>query len=239
MSEKLLPCNAQKALDAMPYNSALQYMRQFMNQCPLRRTTAKDESAELFNKQYLAQEEECLSCRGLSKQMDFIHQEAERRVSAVQATLAEKHEEMRLWKSKYNIVVVDGIERAKRIEELESRIAMGSEHGAMLDEANVRNAELEAKLKSADADSQRYLDAFHEVNGKSKRAEAVVEAAINDEPEGPDGMPDEMWEAIKGDRDAAEELYRIAIRLTKEGILQRYRSVMGRLDSGSEKGSKE
>lgn len=45
--------------------------------------------------------------------------------------------------------------------------------------------------------------------------------AIEDEPEVPGPMPDEMWEAIRNDRDACENAIRIAVRLTKEGIRDR------------------
>lgn len=45
--------------------------------------------------------------------------------------------------------------------------------------------------------------------------------AITDEPELPGEMPDEMWEAIRSDRDAATETLRIVVRQTKGGILKR------------------
>lgn len=45
--------------------------------------------------------------------------------------------------------------------------------------------------------------------------------AITDEPELPGEMPDEMWEAIRSDRDAATEALRIVVRQTKGGILKR------------------
>ena len=50
---------------------------------------------------------------------------------------------------------------------------------------------------------------------------AKVIKAIDDEPELPGPMPDEMWDAINGDRDAVEEAMRIAVRQTKEGIKKR------------------
>ncbi len=52
-----------------------------------------------------------------------------------------------------------------------------------------------------------------------------VERAINDEPELPGKMPDEMFEAISGDRDATEEALRICVRQTKAGILKRLEGV--------------
>lgn len=42
--------------------------------------------------------------------------------------------------------------------------------------------------------------------------------AVHDEPELPGGMPDEMWNAIKGDRDATEQAMRIAVQQTKRNI---------------------
>lgn len=45
--------------------------------------------------------------------------------------------------------------------------------------------------------------------------------AVDDETEFPGDMPDEMWDAIAGDRDAMAEALRIAVRLTKDGIRER------------------
>lgn len=45
--------------------------------------------------------------------------------------------------------------------------------------------------------------------------------AVEDEPELPGRMPDEMWAMINGDRDAIEELLRITVRQTKSGIIER------------------
>ena len=42
--------------------------------------------------------------------------------------------------------------------------------------------------------------------------------AVDDEPELPGDMPDEMWEAIVGDRDATAEAMRVVVRHTKAGI---------------------
>jgi hypothetical protein len=49
----------------------------------------------------------------------------------------------------------------------------------------------------------------------------TLEAAILDEPEFPGPMPDEMWERVHNDRDACQEALRLAVRLTKQGILAR------------------
>ena len=49
--------------------------------------------------------------------------------------------------------------------------------------------------------------------------------AVNDEPEFPDEMPDYMWEVISHNRDAASELFRVAVRATKTGIINRINNV--------------
>ena len=50
--------------------------------------------------------------------------------------------------------------------------------------------------------------------------------AVDDEPEVPGPMPDEMWKAFRNDRDAIEEGIRIAVRQTKEGIRQRIQEAL-------------
>lgn len=52
-----------------------------------------------------------------------------------------------------------------------------------------------------------------------------IEKIINDEPELPGTMPDEIWLATQ-DKDSLTELLRITVRKTKEGILNRLRSRM-------------
>jgi polyhydroxyalkanoate synthesis regulator phasin len=46
-------------------------------------------------------------------------------------------------------------------------------------------------------------------------------SAVEAEEEYPGRMPDEMWEAIRGDRDAMEAALRITVKLTKDGIKSR------------------
>ena len=61
-------------------------------------------------------------------------------------------------------------------------------------------------------------------NKENKPATITIEnalRAVDDEPEYTDKMPDEMWEAIKGDREAMTEALRITVRLTKKGIKDR------------------
>lgn len=54
------------------------------------------------------------------------------------------------------------------------------------------------------------------------RMEADLQKAIDDEPELPGDMSDEMWEAIRNDRDAVAQALRIAVRQTKDGIRKRF-----------------
>ena len=54
---------------------------------------------------------------------------------------------------------------------------------------------------------------------------ACVEKAISDEPEYPGKMPDEMWAAINGDRDAMEECLRQTVVETKSGIVKRMKEI--------------
>jgi len=49
----------------------------------------------------------------------------------------------------------------------------------------------------------------------------LVRQAIDCEPELPGGMPDAMWEAVRNDRDACEQAFRIAVKETKAGIKSR------------------
>lgn len=62
---------------------------------------------------------------------------------------------------------------------------------------------------------------------KRQRNEAVkaCKLAVYEESELPGEMPDEMWEAIKNDRDAVMHALRLAVRQTKEGIISRIDSM--------------
>ena len=56
---------------------------------------------------------------------------------------------------------------------------------------------------------------------------AGLEEAIKDveaEPELPGDMPDEMWYAIRNDRDACQESHKITVRGTKKNIVEAIRS---------------
>ena len=54
---------------------------------------------------------------------------------------------------------------------------------------------------------------------------AAIIAIVDEEPELSDEMPDEMFQAIQGDKDAITEVIRIAVRLTKQGIRDRLSKV--------------
>jgi hypothetical protein len=61
--------------------------------------------------------------------------------------------------------------------------------------------------------------------GRAER-DAEWREAVEEEPEFPDQIPEEMWIALKaacaiGDRDTLSQAFRIAVRLTKSGILER------------------
>ena len=53
----------------------------------------------------------------------------------------------------------------------------------------------------------------------------LVQQAIDDEPEFPGDIPEEMYQTItSGDKDTVSEALRISVRLTKSGILERVKS---------------
>lgn len=58
-------------------------------------------------------------------------------------------------------------------------------------------------------------------------AYAIAEKAIQDEPEFTDEMPDEMFEAIRNDRDALTFALRHAVASTKAAILARLQQALG------------
>ena len=57
-----------------------------------------------------------------------------------------------------------------------------------------------------------------------ERVEEVI-GVVESEPEMPDQMPDEMWNAIRNDRDACGESHRIAVRITKRNIVNNLRTL--------------
>lgn len=72
------------------------------------------------------------------------------------------------------------------------------------------------------------------MKSENKRIElnAAIKA-VNDEPELPGEMPDEMWNAIRNDRDAVAEALRIAVRQTKSGIIKRMAAMPNKSSSGT------
>ena len=86
---------------------------------------------------------------------------------------------------------------------------------AMLSEA----ADTIDALKAEVARLTECEEAASRINAGLMQEVARLRGAIANEPELPGGMPDEMWDAIKGDRDATEEGMRIVVRRTKQGIL--------------------
>ena len=63
---------------------------------------------------------------------------------------------------------------------------------------------------------------INDLETKLKAAERAFKIAVNEEPDLPNKMPDEMWEAIRNDRDAMENALKIAVLQTKSGIEKRY-----------------
>ena len=60
--------------------------------------------------------------------------------------------------------------------------------------------------------------------GQKEGKKEVVELAlksINDEPEFPGEMPDELWSHLDGDKDKVVVSMRASVRLTKKGIIER------------------
>ena len=55
-----------------------------------------------------------------------------------------------------------------------------------------------------------------------KMVKVLILQAIADEPDFPGEMPDELWEEIKDNREVATETLRITVRLTKNGITDRF-----------------
>ena len=51
--------------------------------------------------------------------------------------------------------------------------------------------------------------------------EEIIRKAIDDEPEFPDEMPNDMFEAIRNDKDAITKALRLTVQLTKSGIKER------------------
>jgi len=67
------------------------------------------------------------------------------------------------------------------------------------------------------------LEAQAEITFKEGKKEVVELAlkSINDEPEFPGEMPDELWAQLDGDKDKVVVSMRASVRLTKKGIIER------------------
>ena len=71
-----------------------------------------------------------------------------------------------------------------------------------------------------------YPEEARQLQTKNKRLKEIAVKAILDEPECPGDMPDEMWETIKNDRDAATRTYQIVVKQTKENIIGRFEQAL-------------
>ena len=63
----------------------------------------------------------------------------------------------------------------------------------------------------------------------------LVLQAITDEPEYPSEMPDELWQKLKGNRVNASKAMRSTVRLTKNGITERFLQALKEKYLGGEK----
>lgn len=74
-----------------------------------------------------------------------------------------------------------------------------------------------------DGDDTAATLVIHDIDTEHERVftESEVRASAMAEPELPDEMPDEMWEACKSDRATMQEALRVVVRLTRDGILGR------------------
>jgi hypothetical protein len=55
---------------------------------------------------------------------------------------------------------------------------------------------------------------------------STVREAISLEPELPGGMPNDMWDAIRNDRDACEKAMKMTVASTKAGIKERLANII-------------
>lgn len=87
-----------------------------------------------------------------------------------------------------------------------------------IDQLQAENKSLKEQLHK---DFEESIAVIHDEGAKRIMAEKMNEellAAINSEPELPGNMSDEMWEAIRNDRDAMTKTMRIIVRQTKANI---------------------
>lgn len=101
---------------------------------------------------------------------------------------------------------------------------MSEEHYKALSEAQAKT--IEGLEKELEAQKEQWIIG-HCLN--CDKLQATIETlmgafikAIQDEPEMPGGMPDDMWRAIQNDRDACNVAIQTTIKLTKDGILERF-----------------
>lgn len=84
------------------------------------------------------------------------------------------------------------------------------------------DAVLRARCETAE---HTLMEAFGKIDGLKDQLAAAqadvkrMRAAVENEPELPGDMPQEMYDAVKEDKDAMAELLRIVVRKTKENIL--------------------
>jgi len=79
-------------------------------------------------------------------------------------------------------------------------------------------------LDNAEVDVEgAYNDYFKLKKDLASAIRTYISGVIDKEPELPGDMPDDMWDAIKDDRDACQKAMQIIVRQTKDNIKQALR----------------
>ena len=94
------------------------------------------------------------------------------------------------------------------------------------------NENIHKMILDRDVEISKLKDRLLAVNIENERLEAVMLKAIDDEPEYLGDCPDELWNAINGDRDATVEALRLTVRFTKNGIKERFLAVIKQTEGG-------
>jgi len=156
-------------------------------------------------------------------------QERGNEIAQLRAKLAEAERESHHWEDMYQTALNDCVRLKAEVEQ--SKAGKPWTHAELfycgqllktkLAEAEVPDADFYSPtpnrkviFKTADLLAER--DAA-EAKGFVRGLERATEI-VKDEPEYPGTMPEEMWLAVKGDRNVMAETMRITVRLTKSNI---------------------
>ena len=83
-----------------------------------------------------------------------------------------------------------------------------------------------------DVEISKLKDKLLALNTENERLKAAMLKAIDDEPEYVGDCPDELWNAINGNKDATSEALRLTVRYTKGGIKERFLAVIKQTEGG-------